>query len=77
LPGVFWLTRSPKKSFAVGWLARVSHDGAAWKAALAAAAESWVALTTGSSPARELKEMVSKDRATGRCFIKHKYFNGL
>jgi hypothetical protein len=52
--GVFWLTRFPKRSFAGGALDRVSHDGAAWKAALAAAAASGVALSTGRSPAREL-----------------------
>src|ERR1700722_2046720 len=49
--GVFWLTRLPKRSLAGGVLARVSHEGAAWNAALAA---SGVALTTGRPPTKEL-----------------------
>jgi hypothetical protein len=61
--GVFWLTRLPKRSFAGGVLERVSQDGAAWNAALAEAAASWVALSTGRSPAWELGETISKDRA--------------
>src|SRR5580698_8195788 len=52
--GVFWLTRLPKRSLADGVLARVSHEGAAWNAALAAAAASGVALTTGRPPTKEL-----------------------
>src|ERR1700733_5908280 len=52
--GVFWLTRLPKRSLAGGVLARVSHEGAAWNAALAAAAASGVALTTGRPPTKEL-----------------------
>jgi hypothetical protein len=56
--GVFWLTRSPKRSFADGVLDRVSHDGAAWNAALAVA--SGVALSTGRSPARELAKQSAK-----------------
>jgi hypothetical protein len=35
-------------------LARVSHEGAAWNVALAAAAASAVALTTGWPPTKEL-----------------------
>ena len=54
--GVFWLTRLPKRSLAGGVLARVSHEGAAWNAALAAAAASGVALTTGRPPTKELTE---------------------
>jgi hypothetical protein len=50
--GVFWLTRPAKRSLAGGVLARVSQAGAAWNAALAAAAESGVALTTGRPPTR-------------------------
>ena len=57
--GVFWLTRFPKRSFA-GALDRVSHDGAAWNEALAAAAASWVALSTGRSPAREFTKQSAK-----------------
>ena len=56
--GVFWLTRFPKRSFADGALDRVSHDGAAWNAALAVA--SGVALSTGRSPARELAKQSAK-----------------
>jgi hypothetical protein len=56
--GVFWLTRSPKRSFASGALDRVGRDGAAWNAALAAA--SWVALSTGRPPARELAKQSAK-----------------
>ena len=52
--GVFWLTRLPKRSLAGGVLARVSHEGAAWNAALAAVAASGVALTTGRPPTKEL-----------------------
>lgn len=59
LLGVFWLTRFPKRSFA-GALDRVSHDGAAWNEALAAAAASWVALSTGWSPAREFTKQSAK-----------------
>lgn len=50
--GVFWWTRSPKRSFAGDELWRVSQEGAAWNAALAVA--SWVTLSTGRTPAREL-----------------------
>ena len=57
---VFWLTRFPKRSFAGGELERVSHDGAAWNAALAVAAASWVALSTGRSPARELAKQSAR-----------------
>jgi hypothetical protein len=52
--GVFWLTRFPKRSLADGVLARVSHEGAVWNAALAEAAASGVALTTGRPPTKEL-----------------------
>src|ERR1700733_12817090 len=52
--GVFWLTRLPKRSLADGVLARVSHEGAAWNAALAAVAASGGALTTGRPPTKEL-----------------------
>ncbi|MGA2054513.1 MAG: hypothetical protein ABSG88_04350 [Bradyrhizobium sp.] len=57
---VFWLTKFPKRSFAGGVLDRVSQDGAAWNAALAAAAASWEALSTGRSPARELAKQSAK-----------------
>lgn len=58
--GVFRLTRFPKRSFAGGALDRVSPDGAAWNAALAAAAASGVALSTGRSPAREFTKQSAK-----------------
>lgn len=63
LPDVFWLTKPAKRSLAGGVLPRVSQAGAAWNAALAAAAVSWVALTTGRPPTKELTSQVSKDRA--------------
>lgn len=63
--GVFWLTRFPKRSFAGGALDRVSHDGAAWNAALAAAAASGVALSTGRSPAREFTKQSAKTGPLG------------
>jgi hypothetical protein len=71
---VFWLTRSPKRSFAGGVLDRVSQDGAAWNAALAEAAASWVALSTGRSPARELVKQSAK---TGpfRSSLKYAYIS--
>lgn len=52
LPDVFWLTNPAKRSLAGGVLPRVSQAGAAWNAALAAAAVSWVALTTGRPPTK-------------------------
>jgi hypothetical protein len=69
--GVFWLTRLPKRSFAGGVLERVSQDGAAWNAALAEAAASWVALSTGRSPAWEL----GKQSARTGPSKKYSYFN--
>jgi len=62
-PDVFWLTKPANRSLAGGVLARVSQAGAAWNAALAAAAVSWVALTTGRPPTEKLALQVSKDRA--------------
>lgn len=58
--GVFWLTRFPKRSFAGDEFWRVSQEGAAWNAALAVA--SWVTLSTGRTPAREL---VNQSARTG------------
>src|ERR1700727_1804682 len=60
--GVFWLTRLPKRSLADGVLARVSHEGAAWNAALAVAAASGVALTTGRPPTKELHTRGARTR---------------
>lgn len=72
---VFWLTRPAKRSLAGGAPVRVSA-GAAWKAALAAAAESGVALTTDDLR-KKLTREVSKYRASRYSCKYTCYFNCL
>jgi hypothetical protein len=72
---VFWWTRPAKRSLAGGAPVRVDA-GAAWKAALAAAAESGVALTTDDLR-KKLTREVSKYRASRYSCKYTCYFNYL